>query len=163
MGEHEVPADRRAQCDACRYLAGLLEKPETTGETYDIGGPEVLTYRQIMDIMAEELKLPKRVIIPLPILTPTLSSYWIHLVTPLNKEIARPLAEGLRNPVVARDDRITRIIPARSCSNRSRSDCGAARSKTAEGSGGNELVDGRGDSGRSGLGRAAPCFATSAR
>jgi uncharacterized protein YbjT (DUF2867 family) len=113
------------------YLAGLLEKPETAGETYDIGGPEVLTYHQIMNIMAEELKLPKRVIIPLPILTPTLSSYWIHLVTPLNKEIARPLAEGLRNPVIARDDRITKIIPQKLLTVREA--IAAARSKTAEG------------------------------
>jgi uncharacterized protein YbjT (DUF2867 family) len=113
------------------YLTGVLEKPETIGQTYDIGGPEVLTYHEIMNIMAEELHLPKRVIIPLPVLTPTLSSYWIHLVTPLNKEIARPLAEGLRNPVVARDDRITKVISQQLLTVREA--IKAAQSKTAEG------------------------------
>jgi len=64
-----------------------------------------------MCIMAEELGLPRRRIISVPILTPRLSSYWIHLVTPLSNKIARPLAEGLKNEVVCREDRITRIIP----------------------------------------------------
>ncbi len=113
------------------YLVGLLETPETSGETYDIGGPEVLTYRRMMEIMAEELQLPKRLIIPLPILTPALSSYWIHLVTPLDKDIARPLAEGLRNPVVARDARIANIIPQKLLPFREA--IAAARSKTVEG------------------------------
>jgi uncharacterized protein YbjT (DUF2867 family) len=92
-------------------LLGVLQAPETAGETYDIGGPEVLSYREIMRIMAEELKLPKRVIIPVPVLTPRLSSYWIHLVTPIGHAIARPLAEGLRNPVVCREHRIREILP----------------------------------------------------
>jgi hypothetical protein len=64
-----------------------------------------------MRVMAEELGLAKRWIIPVPVLTPRLSSYWIHLITPLSHEIAKPLAEGLRNPVVCREDRITRLIP----------------------------------------------------
>jgi uncharacterized protein YbjT (DUF2867 family) len=113
------------------YLVGLLAKPETTGQTYEIGGPEALTYREIMNIMAEELHLRKRLIVPLPVLTPKLSSYWIHLVTPLNKAIARPLAEGLRNPVVVRDDRITKIIPQNLLTVHEA--IKAARSKTAEG------------------------------
>jgi hypothetical protein len=78
---------------------------------FDIGGPEVLRYRDIMQVMAEELGLPRRWIIPVPVLTPRLSSYWIHLVTPLSHSIAKPLAEGLRNPVVCRDDRIAKLIP----------------------------------------------------
>jgi hypothetical protein len=61
--------------------------------------------------MAEELGLPRRWIIPVPVLSPRLSSYWIHLVTPLSHKIAIPLAEGLKNPVVCRDDRITRLVP----------------------------------------------------
>jgi uncharacterized protein YbjT (DUF2867 family) len=92
-------------------LLGVLEDPRTLGETYDIGGPEVLSYRDIMRIMAEELHLPKRLIIPVPVLTPRLSSYWIHLVTPIGHAIARPLAEGLRNPVVCREHRIRDIVP----------------------------------------------------
>lgn len=93
------------------YLIGVLAKPETTGRVFDIGGPEVLSYLQIMRIMAEALGLRRRLILPVPVLTPRLSSYWIHLVTPLNHEIAQPLAEGLRNPVVCREDHITHIIP----------------------------------------------------
>ncbi len=93
------------------YLTGVLGAPETTGQVFDIGGPDVLRYRDIMQVMAEELGVRRRWIIPAPVLTPRLSSYWIHLVTPLSHAIARPLAEGLRNPVVCRDDRITRLIP----------------------------------------------------
>jgi hypothetical protein len=93
------------------YLQGCLEHPETRGQTFDIGGPEVVTYRQLFDIYAEEAHLRRRLIIPVPVLTPTLSSYWIHLVTPVPASIARPLAEGLSNPVVCRDNRIRDIIP----------------------------------------------------
>ena len=93
------------------YLAGTLSSPETIGATFDIGGPEALCYRDIMRIMAEELKLPPRWIIPVPVLTPRLSSYWIQFITPLSHQIARPLAEGLKNPVVCREDRITKLIP----------------------------------------------------
>lgn len=93
------------------YLIGCLEVPETVGETLDIGGSEVLTYRQILEVMAEERELPRRWILPVPVLTPKLSSLWIHLVTPLSQHIARPLAEGLRNRVVCRDDRAARLMP----------------------------------------------------
>ncbi|HXM16197.1 MAG TPA: SDR family oxidoreductase, partial [Candidatus Eremiobacteraceae bacterium] len=113
------------------YLTGVLEHPETAARVFDIGGPEVLTYLQIMHIMAEELHLRRRVIIPVPVLTPLLSSYWIHLVTPLSKDIARPLAEGLKNPVVAREDSITEIIPQELLTVRQA--IKAARSKTADG------------------------------
>jgi uncharacterized protein YbjT (DUF2867 family) len=93
------------------YLVGVLAEPESIGGVYDIGGSETLCYRDIMRIMAEELGLPPRRIIAVPVLTPRLSSYWIHLVTPLSNKIARPLAEGLKNEVVCREDRITQIIP----------------------------------------------------
>ncbi len=93
------------------YLQGCLEHAETRGQTFDIGGPEVVTYRQLFDIYAEEAGLRRRFIIPVPVLTPTLSSYWIHLVTPVPASIARPLAEGLSNPVVCQDHRIRTIIP----------------------------------------------------
>jgi uncharacterized protein YbjT (DUF2867 family) len=93
------------------YLVGVLSAPESIGGVFDIGGSETLCYRNIMRIMAEELGLPRRRIIAVPVLTPRLSSYWIHLVTPLSNKIARPLAEGLKNEVVCREDQITRIIP----------------------------------------------------
>jgi uncharacterized protein YbjT (DUF2867 family) len=93
------------------YLTGCLQVPETAGETFDIGGPEIVTYRQLMRIYAEEARLPRRLILPVPVLTPRLSSYWIHLVTPVPAALARPLAEGLSNRVVCRDDRIRAHIP----------------------------------------------------
>jgi uncharacterized protein YbjT (DUF2867 family) len=92
------------------YLVGVASREETTGHIFDIGGPEVLTYLEIMRVMAEELGLRRRWVIPVPVLTPRLSSYWIHLVTPLGHDIAKPLAEGLKNPVVCREDSITHII-----------------------------------------------------
>ena len=93
------------------YLVGALARPETSGGVFDIGGPDVLCYRDIMRVMAEELGLRRRWIIPVPVLTPRLSSYWIHLITPLSHNIARPLAEGLKNPVVCREQRIKELIP----------------------------------------------------
>lgn len=93
------------------YLLGALTVPETIGQVFDIGGSEVLTYREIMDVMSDELGLRRRLVIPVPVLTPRLSSYWIHLVTPLSAAIAKPLAEGLKNPVVCREKRITVLIP----------------------------------------------------
>jgi uncharacterized protein YbjT (DUF2867 family) len=93
------------------YLLRALEVPETAGEILDIGGPEILSYRDIMQTMAEALGLRKRIIIPVPVLTPKLSSLWIHLVTPLSHRIARPLAEGLRNRVVCRSNRAAELMP----------------------------------------------------
>lgn len=95
------------------YLVGAIGAKETTGGTFDIGGSEVLCYRDIMKVMAEELGLGKRWVIPVPVLTPRLSSYWIHLITPLSRHIAKPLAEGLKNPVVCREERIRQLIPQR--------------------------------------------------
>lgn len=93
------------------YLIGCLQQPATAGRTFDIGGPEVLRYRQIMDVMSEELGLGRRWVIPVPVLSPRLSSYWIHLVTPLSHDIAKPLAEGLKNPVVCQENEIRNLIP----------------------------------------------------
>ena len=93
------------------YLMGCLEHDDTRGQTFDIGGPEVVTYRELMDIYAEEAHLARRLIIPVPVLTPRLSSYWIHLVTPVPASLAQPLAAGLANPVVCLDNRIREIIP----------------------------------------------------
>lgn len=106
-----TPTQPIAIRNVLEYLTVCLDREETIGQSFEIGGPEVLTYRQLMEIYAEEAHLPKRVVIPVPVLTPRLSSYWIHLVTPVPSYIAKPLAEGLRNPVVCRDDRIRRLIP----------------------------------------------------
>ncbi|MBI2995163.1 MAG: SDR family oxidoreductase [Candidatus Melainabacteria bacterium] len=93
------------------YLISCLNHEETSGKTFDIGGTDVLSYQKLMEIYAEEAHLKKRWIISLPALTPVLSSYWINLITPVPAVISKPLVEGLRNPVVCRDNRITKIIP----------------------------------------------------
>jgi uncharacterized protein YbjT (DUF2867 family) len=116
------------------YLVGVLANDETAGRVFDIGGREIFSYLEIMRIMAEELGLRKRWVIRVPVLTPRLSSYWIHLVTPLSHDIASPLAEGLKNPVVCREDNITRIIPQRLLTVREA--ISAARGKIA-----NDLVE----------------------
>jgi len=95
------------------YLAGCLDHPETAGQTYDIGGPDILTYEDLFHLYAEVAGLRRRVIIPVPLLTPKLSSYWIQLVTPVSPAVARPLIEGLRNEVVCRENRIRDIVPIR--------------------------------------------------
>lgn len=97
--------------DVLRYLVGCLDGPGTAGRTLDIGGADIVTYRQLMQLTAEALGLRRRWILPLPVLTPHLSSLWIHLVTPLSHRIARPLAQGLRNRVVCRDDEAVRLLP----------------------------------------------------
>lgn len=93
------------------YLTACISTPETIGKALDIGGSDVVTYLELMRIMAEEMHLPRRWVIPVPVLTPALSSLWIHLVTPLSSRIARPLAEGLRNRVVCRNDDAQRLMP----------------------------------------------------
>ena len=93
------------------YLMDCLRVPETVGKTLDIGGPDIVSYQTLMRIMAEERGLPRRLVLPVPVLTPRLSSLWIQLVTPLSHRIARPLAEGLRNRVVCRNDDAARLMP----------------------------------------------------
>jgi uncharacterized protein YbjT (DUF2867 family) len=93
------------------YLVACLRQPATVGQTLDIGGPDVMPYREIMRVMAEALGLSRRLVIPVPVLTPRLSSLWIHLVTPISHRVARPLAEGLKNRVVCRDHRAVELMP----------------------------------------------------
>jgi len=93
------------------YLVGCLEHEETVGETFDIGGPDILTYRDLLEIYAEEAGLRKRIIIPVPVLTPTLSAYWIRLISPVPTSIALPLTEGLTSDAVCTENRIQSIIP----------------------------------------------------
>lgn len=95
------------------YLVACLDQPATTGRTLDIGGAEVVSYHDLMQTMAAARGLRPRWILPVPVLTPRLSSLWIHLVTPVPHTIARPLAEGLRNPTVCRDDEAARLLPQR--------------------------------------------------
>jgi len=105
------PVQPIAISNVLNYLQGCLEHDEVRGQTFDIGGPDIVTYEQLFRIYAEEAGLPRRLIIPVPVLTPQLSALWIHLVTPVPAAIARPLAAGLRNPVVCTENRIREIIP----------------------------------------------------
>ncbi len=107
----KTPCQPIAIRNVIEYLVGCLDKEVTAGNCYDIGGSEIVTYRKLMETYAEVNNLPKRIIIPVPVLTPRLSSYWIHLVTPLPSSLARPLAEGLKNPVICKNNTITKIIP----------------------------------------------------
>lgn len=97
--------------DVLYYLSEALSVPETVGKTIDIGGPDVVSYADLMDEMASALGLRRRLVIAIPVLSPRLSSLWIHFVTPIHASIARPLAEGLRNRVVCRDEEARRLIP----------------------------------------------------
>ena len=87
--------------DVLRYLIGVLVIDDREHHTFDIGGPDILTYRQMMRVYAEVVGLPRRVIIGVPLLTPRLSSHWVGLVTPVPAAIARPLVESLRSDAVA--------------------------------------------------------------
>lgn len=93
------------------YLVGCLEHPETVGQTFDIGGPEILTYQDLLHLYAREAGLRRRLIFPVPVLTPKLSAYWIHFITPVPAAIARPLAEGLTSAAVCTETRIRELIP----------------------------------------------------
>ncbi len=97
--------------DVLAYLAGCLEESRTVGQTFDIGGPDILTYQDIFNLYAEEARLPKRRIIPAPILSPGLSAYWAQLVTPIPAALVIPLIGGLRNEVVCKENRIRELIP----------------------------------------------------
>jgi len=92
------------------YLVAALETPESAGRIVEIGGADVLTYGEMMTQYAEVRGL-RRWLVPVPVLTPRLSSYWVHWVTPVPAEIARPLIQGLRNEVVVRDDIARRLFP----------------------------------------------------
>ncbi|WP_458207869.1 NAD(P)H-binding protein [Haladaptatus sp. NG-SE-30] len=96
--------------DVIAYLVGVIEIPETAGTSYDIGGPGVLTYEEFMNLTANVAGRPS-LIIPVPVLTPRLSSYWVELVTDVPDDLVRPLIHGLRNEVTAEDEPIRRLVP----------------------------------------------------
>jgi hypothetical protein len=99
--------------DALHYLIACLGVPETIGKTLDIGGADVMRYREVLQVTARSIGLRKRFILPVPVLTPKLSSLWIHLITPISQDLARPLADGLRNRVVCRNDEAAQWMPHR--------------------------------------------------
>jgi uncharacterized protein YbjT (DUF2867 family) len=100
-----------AIANVLHYLVQSVGVAETTGLTLEIGGPDIVSYEDLLQAMAAARGLPRRIVIPVPVLTPFLSSLWIHLVTPVSASMARPLAEGLRNRVVVTDDTAARLMP----------------------------------------------------
>jgi uncharacterized protein YbjT (DUF2867 family) len=99
-----------AVADVLSYLVGVAETPETAGNTYEIGGPDVLTYAEMMRRTAEAAGRRPPYILTVPVLTPRLSSYWVGLVTDADWRVARPLIDGLRTPVVVTDDSIKQHV-----------------------------------------------------
>ena len=97
--------------DVLGYLIGVLDDERTFARIFEIGGADVLTYREMMQVFADEAGLKRRIIVPVPVLSPRLSSLWIGLVTPLPVALARTLVESLVNEVVVHDHAIDAIVP----------------------------------------------------
>lgn len=96
--------------DVAAYLAAAAGHREMVGQSFDAGGPEVMTYRQMIERVAR-IRGKHPLIVEVPVLSPRLSSYWLNLVTPVHADVARPLIEGLRNATVARDETLRRLVP----------------------------------------------------
>ena len=97
--------------DLLRYLVAALDVRESAGRVVEVGGADVLTYGEMMEGYARARGL-RRHLQPVPVLTPALSSYWVHLVTPIPSQVARPLIEGLRNETVVRDHAAHDLFPS---------------------------------------------------
>jgi uncharacterized protein YbjT (DUF2867 family) len=97
--------------DVLRYLVGSATLPADVSRRFDIGGPDVLTYAEMMRRYAGVAGLTPRIIVQVPLLTPWLSSLWVGLVTPVPASLAMPLVESLRNEVVCSDHDIAGYIP----------------------------------------------------
>ncbi|MFZ1403522.1 MAG: SDR family oxidoreductase, partial [Anaerolineae bacterium] len=97
--------------DVLNYLVSALAVPESADRILEIGGADVLNYGQMMTGYAQARGL-RRWLLPVPVLTPRLSSYWVHWVTPVPAAIAQPLIQGLRNEVIVRENSARRIFPS---------------------------------------------------
>ena len=102
--------------DTLRYLRKAVERGpgQEQHDIVEIGGPDQLTYRELIDLYADVAGLPRRRIIPVPVVTPRLSTHWVNLVSPLPRQLAASLIDSLRNPVVVTDDSaftVSRHIP----------------------------------------------------
>jgi uncharacterized protein YbjT (DUF2867 family) len=97
--------------DVLRYLVGCARLPSSVSRCFDVGGPDVMSYAEMMQRYAAVAGLPRRRILPVPIFTPSLSSHWVGLVTPVPAGIARPLVESLRNTVVCGEHDIAAHVP----------------------------------------------------
>ncbi len=99
-----------AVADVVRYLVGVLGNPEAVGRVFEVGGPEVLEYRTMLKRVAAIEKRPL-LIVPIPLLTPSLSSLWLSLVTDVDTRTGRALVDSMTNEVVVEDDAITHVVP----------------------------------------------------
>jgi len=97
--------------DVLHYLVGAAKIDRSISGSFDIGGPDIYSYRQMMQEYAKAAGLRKRIIIPVPVLTPTLSAGWVGFVTPVPVTLASRLVESLKNEVICRNDEIRRLIP----------------------------------------------------
>jgi uncharacterized protein YbjT (DUF2867 family) len=105
-----TPTQPIALRDVVAYIAGVCGHAGAYGGSFDVAGPEVMTYRGMIERIAR-LRGKRLPIVEVPVLTPRLSSWWLHLVTPVNASVARPLIDGLRTPTIAHEDRIREIVP----------------------------------------------------
>jgi len=101
--------------DVLSYLVAVLGLPDDTNRRFDIAGPDILSYREMMQHYAAVAGLPPRVIIAVPVLSPWLSSQWVNVVTPVPKALAQPLIESLRNNAVASEHDIQALEPLDLC------------------------------------------------
>jgi uncharacterized protein YbjT (DUF2867 family) len=92
-----------AEADVIEYLAQAAERAEAAGREVQIGGPDVVTYADLLDLMAEVLGRRRRPKLPVPLLSPRLSSLWIRFVTPVDAGVAEPLVESLASDTVVTD------------------------------------------------------------
>ncbi|SFF68050.1 NAD(P)H-binding protein [Blastococcus tunisiensis] len=99
-----------AIADVVRYLAGVLEAPETVGRVYEVGGPDVLTYLEMMGRVAD-IQGRRLFVVPVPLLTPSLSSRWLALVTDVDVGTGRSLVDSMINEVVVTDPAIRSVLP----------------------------------------------------
>ncbi len=97
--------------DVLRYLVRCADLPPEVHRSFDIGGPDRMNYVEMMQRYAAVAGLPRRRILPVPFFTPSLSSHWVGVVTPVPAGIARPLVESLRNTVVCREHDIAQYVP----------------------------------------------------
>jgi len=105
-----TPCQPIAVADVVAYLVGVLDAPQTADETFEIGGPDVLSYGEMLRETARAMGQRPPTILAVPVLTPRLSAYWVGLVTDVDFRVARELIEGLKNPVVVTDDSITEHV-----------------------------------------------------
>jgi uncharacterized protein YbjT (DUF2867 family) len=96
--------------DVARYLAGVAGRGEALERTFDVAGPEVMTCRDMI-LRIGDLRGRRPLIVEVPVLTPRLSSLWLHLVTPVQAGVARELVDGLRTETVARENDIATLVP----------------------------------------------------